>query len=152
MHDHEHHGPSRSPWYSARPRPTPSTPPGQMRISDADRTEVTNALVRHLADGRLDEAEFNDRAARAAAAKTGDDLAPLLVDLPPLSGAPPEDHAPRRGRLRWVLLGVLLVGVAGWSTVGAAASAVHPRVPWVLVIVAAFILLRHRRRRRHDYR
>jgi hypothetical protein len=127
-----------------------------MRISDAERAEITNALCRHFADGRLDEAEFNDRAAQAAAAKTRDDLGPLLADLPPLDSPPPEvpERRPRR-RLGWVVLGVLAVLIAGWSLTAAATSVLHPHVPWVLVFIAVFVIVRHRRRRwcshRHEH-
>ncbi|MDQ2724578.1 MAG: DUF1707 domain-containing protein [Actinomycetota bacterium] len=150
---YEHHSQQpRPPWYAARPQPsTPSTPPGEMRISDAERAEVTNALCRHVADGRLDEAEFNDRAARATAAKTRDDLAPLLIDLPPLDGPTPEvpEHRPRR-HLGWAFLGVLAVLAVGWSITAAATSVLHPHVPWVLFLIVAFFILR-RRRHRHGY-
>ena len=154
---YEHHNQPRSPWYAARPQPsTPSTPPGSMRVSDAERAEITNALCRHVADGRLDEAEFNDRAAWATAAKTRDDLAPLLADLPPVDGPPPEpsQRQPRRP-VSWVLLGILAILVVGWSITAAATSALHPHVPWVFVIIAAFFFLRHRHHRfghhRHDH-
>ncbi len=155
MYEHHHNQP-RPPWYAARPQPsTPTTPPGSMRISDAERAEVTNALCRHVADGRLDEAEFNDRAARATAAKTRDDLAPLLADLPPLDGPPPEpaERRPRRP-MGWVFLGILAVLAVGWSMT-AAASVLHPHVPWVFFFIAAFFFLRYRHRwggrRRHDH-
>ncbi|MDQ6837182.1 MAG: DUF1707 domain-containing protein [Actinomycetota bacterium] len=126
-----------------------------MRISDAQRADVTNALCRHVAEGRLDEAEFDDRAARAAAAKTGDDLAPLLADLPPLDSPAPEDpHRRPRRHLGWVFLAVMAALVVGWSITASVASVFHPHVPWVLVAVAVFILVRHRRhscgRHRHD--
>jgi hypothetical protein len=134
--------------YEHYTQPRTTTPPGSMRVSDAERAEVTNALCRHAADGRLDDAEFNDRAARANAAKTRDDLAPLLVDLPPLGGPVPEvpPHRPRR-QVGWVLLAVLAVLVAGWTFTAAATSVFPWHVPWVPVVIVAFIFLRHRHRR-----
>ena len=152
---YEHHHQSRPPWYAARPQPaTSSTPPGSMRISDAERAEITNALCRHFADGRLDEAEFNDRAAQATAAKTRDDLGPLLADLPPLDAPPPAvpERRPRR-RLGPVWLGLLAVVVVGWTLTAAATSFLHPRVPWFVAFIAVFVILRHRHRRdrRHHH-
>ena len=125
-----------------------------MRISDAERAEITNALCRHFADGRLDEAEFNDRAAQAAAAKTRDDLGPLLADLPPIDAPPPEvpERRPRRRRGP-VLLAILAVVVIGWSITTAATSILHPHLPWFLILIAVFVILRHRHRRdgRHHH-
>jgi hypothetical protein len=53
-----------------------------MRVSDADRQAVTDRLAVHYGDGRLDQAEFDERAGRAMSAKTRADLAGLLDDLP----------------------------------------------------------------------
>ncbi|MDQ2728794.1 MAG: DUF1707 domain-containing protein [Actinomycetota bacterium] len=124
-----------------------------MRISDAERAEVTNALCRHVAEGRLDEAEFNDRAAQATAAKTRDDLVPLLADLPPLDGPPPQvpDRRPRR-RPSWVFLAFVAVLVVSWSITASASRFFFPRVPWVLFVIAAFFFLRHRHRHGDRYR
>ncbi|MGO8960425.1 MAG: DUF1707 domain-containing protein [Streptosporangiaceae bacterium] len=53
-----------------------------LRIGDAERTEIADRLARHFSDGRLDEAEFSDRLDRAMRAKTKADLTGLLADLP----------------------------------------------------------------------
>lgn len=60
----------------------PSGPGVQIRIGDAERTEVADRLARHFSDGRLDEAEFGERLDRAMRAKTMADLSVLLADLP----------------------------------------------------------------------
>jgi hypothetical protein len=39
----------------------------QMRVSDAERQAVTDRLAEHFAEGRLDQAEFDERVARAEA-------------------------------------------------------------------------------------
>ena len=70
------------------------TPDPGMRVSDAERAEVTDLLARHYSDGRLDQAEFDDRVTRAMAAKTYGDLRGLFDDLPPLPGATPADTPP----------------------------------------------------------
>lgn len=53
-----------------------------MRVSDADREDVIARLLRAVSDGRLNLAEFGERASAAYAAKTGADLEPLTSDLP----------------------------------------------------------------------
>jgi Domain of unknown function (DUF1707) len=60
-----------------------------LRISDAERTEVTEALKRHCSDGRLDSAEFEARLDRTLRAKTRGDLAGLFDDLPDLTPGSP---------------------------------------------------------------
>src|SRR5215831_19775698 len=75
-----------------------------VRVSHAERTEVTDGLSKHYADGRLDEEEFNERLDRAMKAKTRADLDGLFNDLPgeepprPPAGppAPPMVRPPRR--------------------------------------------------------
>jgi uncharacterized protein DUF1707 len=57
-------------------------PGAQIRIGDAERTEVADRLARHFGDGRLDEAEFGERLDRVMRAKTMADLSVLLADLP----------------------------------------------------------------------
>ena len=73
-----------------------------LRVSDAERQAVTDRLATHYADGRLDQAEFDERAGRAMSAKTRGDLTGLLDDLPEpgtgpgpgLAGAPGAAGAP----------------------------------------------------------
>jgi hypothetical protein len=55
----------------------------RVRIGDAERDEVLNALQEHLAAGRLDVDEYEQRTERVVAARYADDLAEVLVDLPP---------------------------------------------------------------------
>ena len=75
-----------------------------MRIGDAERTEVADHLAHHFSDGRLDEAEFGERLDRAMRARTMADLSGLLADLPgePASPAapPPGDRHQQRKMLR----------------------------------------------------
>jgi Domain of unknown function (DUF1707) len=56
----------------------------QMRISDADRADVADRLSKHYSDGRLDQAEFDERVDQAMRAKTQGDLNGLFTDLPPV--------------------------------------------------------------------
>jgi hypothetical protein len=145
-HDHRSHGAPRAPWRFDPTRPGP--PPPSMRVSDVERTEVTNALCRHFADGRLDEAELNDRLARATAAKIRADLAPLLADLPRLDGGGPVPTAARpRRTLALLLLIALALPAFGWGVTGGIFHLFHPHIPWLLIGILALIFLRGGRRR-----
>lgn len=53
-----------------------------LRIGDADRDRAVQALSEHLASGRLDQSEFDERMAAALGARTASDLEPLFLDLP----------------------------------------------------------------------
>jgi Domain of unknown function (DUF1707) len=61
---------------------TPARRPVEPRIGDADRDQAVAFLQEHMAQGRIDELEFDDRISRALKAKTASDLAPLFDDLP----------------------------------------------------------------------
>ena len=54
-----------------------------VRAGDADREGTLRHLQRGLAEGRLDVAEFDERARAAYAARTLGELADLTADLPP---------------------------------------------------------------------
>lgn len=90
-----------------------------MRVSDAERAEVADRLAQHYGDGRLDQAELDERLSRAMSAKTQADLYGLFDDLPEPginTGAsravpPPRVTGPRAGRPRRKLLPIVLVAV-----------------------------------------
>jgi hypothetical protein len=159
-----------------RPRPTwfRLGPDLNMRVSDAERAEVADRLGRHFADGRLDQAEFDERISRAMAAKTVGDLRGMFDDLP---GDGPDDNADdtrttafagsgrasgvspsagcatarRRGRgpVRTVLLVVLLLVAANiaWHMVG---FWITP-VAWLVIIAAIIVAVsKHHTRRSGD--
>ena len=112
-----------------------------LRASDAERHEVGDALARHFAEGRLDQAEFATRLDRALGAVTRGQLDTLFADLPPLDGP---GRAPRRRRPRLVA-GVLLVTFFLVAS-GTVASTSH--LPWVLLVLGVLVVC-HRSRRRH---
>ena len=60
---------------------TPGEPVPQ-RIGDAERDRAVELLRDHMAEGRLDQAEFDERLTAALSAKTSGDLEPLFSDLP----------------------------------------------------------------------
>ncbi|MDQ2753963.1 MAG: DUF1707 domain-containing protein [Actinomycetota bacterium] len=133
--------------------PAPST---TLRVSDAERADVASALCRHFADGRLDEAEFNDRAARTAAAKTQADLAGLMSDLPPLHDEPLVPHWQRRHPMRSLLIGVGVFCVLTWGIAGTFVGLFQTHVPWFVIAVVALVFLRGGRwrhgHRHHEHR
>jgi hypothetical protein len=53
-----------------------------LRAADADRTAVAGVLGEHMAAGRLTLAEYDDRLAKAYAARTYGELSALTADLP----------------------------------------------------------------------
>jgi hypothetical protein len=57
-----------------------------LRAGDDDRAAVAGVLGRHMAEGRLTVAEYDERVARAYAARTYGDLAELTTDLPSTDG------------------------------------------------------------------
>jgi len=72
--------PSSPNWLQAATRRRASY--ANLRVSDAERTEVADLLSKHYGDGRLDQAEFNQRLDQAMNAKTYADLSGLFTDLP----------------------------------------------------------------------
>ena len=142
-------------------RPSASNADPNMRVSDAERAEVADRLSKHYSDGRLDEAEFNERIDQAMRAKTQADLSGLLDDLPASdsTGTPKAAKAaepsgtpkavayqrPARPRHRILeLVLIIVVAVIVWHAL------VHSFIPWLLIGIIAILWLlygpRHRRR------
>ena len=105
-----------------------------VRVSDAERQAVTDRLAEHFGDGRLDQAEFDERVGRAMSAKTRADLAGLFDDLPE-PGAPAMPELPRRRRRHPILLLALVVLVAL-----AAGHLIFPLL-WLAFVVAAVLFV-----------
>jgi hypothetical protein len=57
-------------------------PEPHLRAGDTDRAAVATVLGRHMAEGRLTVAEYDERVSRAYAARTFGELAELTADLP----------------------------------------------------------------------
>lgn len=130
-----------------------SYPAGDLRVSDTDRDRVLAELSEHFQAGRLTTAELEDRTGRALSARTGNDLAVLLTDLP--QAAAPETGAPAPARrpgwhpapATWICLAVCLSAVVT-TVVGATNRHVHiVLVPWWLIVVAIFVARRRFRSR-----
>jgi hypothetical protein len=57
-------------------------PPGDLRVSDADRDRALFELSEAFRSGRLTADEFDQRSGQALNARTGNELTVLLADLP----------------------------------------------------------------------
>jgi hypothetical protein len=102
----------------------------RIRISDADREQVTARLREHFAEGRLTSEELDERLAAALSAKTYGDLRRIMTDLPdaapvPPGGSPAPQWAGRPRVLVWrgprvlplmfiALIAALLIPGGGW--------------------------------------
>lgn len=136
-----------------------------MRASDAERADVADRLSRHYQDGRLDQAEFNERLDRAMNAKTRADFNGLFADLPDLpdpadqagqsgkngqSTRPPfnpartQQRQARRGSVNYLIF----LAFVALVTYIVAHTLIHSFFPWVIVGLAAFLWLRNEHMRR----
>ena len=133
-----------------------------IRVSDADRNSVAELLGQHYADGRLDQAEFDERISRTMTAKTRGDLAGLFDDLPdtgpsgagpfgpgPVDSIPPRGPRRRGGIMRplLLLLAVFICANIAWHAF-TSLFFIQPLV-WAVVVVAVILLVK-RSGHRHD--
>ena len=109
-----------------------------LRVSDAERQQVVDRLSEHFAQGRLDQAEFDERSTQAMSAKTRADLSGLFDDLPD-TGAPAVPELARRRR-RHPLLTLVLIVVIGLAAAHLLAWAAWG-VPWLWLGIVAVALL-----------
>jgi hypothetical protein len=125
-----------------------------IRASDGERDEVVEQLQHHFADGRLTQAELEERTGAALAARTRDQLGALTADLPA------EDEPLARPAVAlnpWLLCLLLFLcppaGVAywllsrrgiggGWLTQRQLAGI--PNWAWILIITGAATAAAHR--------
>jgi Domain of unknown function (DUF1707) len=137
--------PPRSPWHSSPSRTEVPNP--QMRVSDAERSELADLLSKHYSEGRLDEAKFNERLQQAMSAKTRGDLAGLLVDLPPLVPPTPPEMVTRsrRGRSGLLVIAALVFAMA----VSSAMWTMH--FPWFRLAIVFFVVWRMSQRGWHRH-
>lgn len=85
----------------AATRPGSLTGRDDERIGDAERRTVVDALSAHVAAGRLDLGEYEERAEQVFAARTRGDLRPALAGLPDVAISDPSArHAVRAGFAR----------------------------------------------------
>jgi hypothetical protein len=124
-----------------------------LRVSDAERQAVADRLAEHYGEGRLDQAEFDERVGQAMGAKTRADLSGLFTDLP--ETAKPAQQTlpdlPRRHHRHPVLAVVLLVIVA--IALSHAIAAVTWPFLWIgFVLLAVMFVSRGTRHTHHHSR
>lgn len=79
----------------------PNNADAAVRITQEQRQQTLERLRNAAADGLLTLDEFGDRTARALAASTNGDLAPIVVDLPA-----PQQVVPPEKKSRGVIVGI----------------------------------------------
>jgi hypothetical protein len=108
-------------------------PENELRVSDRERDVVVALLGDHLAEGRIDLTEFEERSTRAGAARTRGDLARLTEDLPatrqdpvpaPVSEPPPVSLAKDEAPARRTRASAALRPVARWLSVSLVCTAI----------------------------
>ena len=132
-----------------------------IRVSDAERSTVAELLSQHYADGRLDQAEFDERVSRTMAAKTRGDLAGLFDDLPETgpAGASPAEHVgpgqaqhggpgARGGIVRPFLLLLLVFVCANFAWHAFTSFFFVQPLLWAFAVVVLVLLLSRSARRR----
>lgn len=88
-------------------------------MSDADRDRAIAELAGHFQVGRLTATELDERSERALRARTGNDLAGLLADLPPdrvaasapmAAPSPADVPRPSRGWIQQLRVSPFVIG------------------------------------------
>ena len=119
-----------------------------IRVSDAERTEVTDRLAVHFGEGRLNQAEFDERVAQAMIARTRGELSGLFHDLPEPGPAGTAEapargpHSPVRRYVSPFFLVLLVVVITAAGTAGEAAFGQLPGLKtWLTVGVITAIVV-----------
>jgi hypothetical protein len=137
-----------------------------IRVSDADREQVTSRLREHFAEGRLTSEELDERITATLNAKTFGELRGILADLPepgplgPQSEPVPSGWAARPVYYRrgprffpvalLIFFAVLVLSGPGWAFF---AFFKFMLLAWLVMCVAGiFAASRFRRRMRHTTR
>jgi hypothetical protein len=119
-------------------------PPGELRVSDADRDRAVTELSEHFEAGRLTTEELDERTGRALRARTGRELADLFADLPrhqepPAGTVPGPGPAEPPGLARRPALRIVIAALAIAALIGSHGLA-------ALLLPALVVLLIIRRR------
>jgi hypothetical protein len=120
-----------------------------LRVSDAERSEVADRLAEHSSEGRLDQSECNERVEQAMRAKTRSDLAGLFDDLPDSEASEVTTRPRRRRGYHPVLIAGLIIAIVvatpnlfWWPHFG--------RLVFVAGLVAVVLYLLRGRAHHHD--
>lgn len=125
-------------------------PPGDLRVSDADRDRAVAELSEHFEAGRLTAEELDERTGQALRARTGKDLADLFADLPrhqdpPAGTVTGQGPAKPPGLARRPPVRIAIAALALAALIGSHGLA-------ALLLPALAVLLIIRRRARHGRR
>lgn len=110
-------------------------PPGDFRVSDADRDQALSDLSEALQAGRITAEEFDQRSGQVLVSRTGKELAAPLADLPrvrrPVTGSAPVTGNPaleraRRVRRTQVGIGASALGAVVFTRLAVAIATVPP--------------------------
>jgi Domain of unknown function (DUF1707) len=119
-------------------------PPGELRVSDSDRDRALSELSEAYQVGRITADEFDQRTMQALTARTGQELARLVADLPPAVGpvgvSPSVAATPRRGNSYLVsrlTVGTSLTAICFGGI--AVTNALHPGVGESAVLTPAAV-------------
>jgi Domain of unknown function (DUF1707) len=149
--------PSSSRWGRGAAGRRASSVSPQLRVSDAERADVADRLSKHYSDGRLDQAEFDERLDQAMKAKTQSDLHGLFTDLPAAEepGKPVRQRSRRRGpRIAGLVLIILIAAILGHALAGAFIpfffwhALTGSFFTWLLIGLLVFLWLRYGPRHR----
>jgi hypothetical protein len=117
--------------------------PGELRVSDGDRDRALSELSDAYQVGRITPDEFDQRSTQALSARTGEELAALLADLP-LAPGPVRavTAAPRRAEgylVSRLTIGASLTAICFGGV--AVTNAMHPGVGASGVLTPAAVAL-----------
>ena len=119
-------------------------PQGHLRVSDAERDQAVAELSEAYQAGRITADEFDWRSTQALMARTGEELAAPLADLPlghgPVDAAAADTATPRRADSYLVsrlTIGTFLTAICFGAV--AVSSALHPGVDWTVAMTPAAV-------------
>jgi len=105
-------------------------PPGDFRVSDAERDLALSELSEALQAGRITADEFDQRSGQVLHARTGKELTAPLADLPPVGRAPAVRatalERPRRVRAPGIVIGASVAAVCFAAAAASAALSSGP--------------------------
>jgi Flp pilus assembly protein TadB len=126
-----------------------------LRVGDAERTKVTEALHDHFAQGRLTRDELDERLDATLSAKTFGELRKITRDLPgtaPVAepaisprAVPPHWHGPRLAFLPLLVGAFLVIAALSWGVMGAMFGII--KVIFLIWLVMGLLGFMHARRR-----
>jgi hypothetical protein len=119
-------------------------PPGNLRVSDAERDRAVSELSEAYQAGRITFEEFDRRSTQALSARTGTELTATVADLPldrgPVDDAPADNATPREDDsdlVPWLSAATSLTAICFADVAVAGAS--QPGVDWTGALTPAAI-------------